>query len=240
MATIEDLPVTAKRSTKDGERLEARWTEDVFECSDTWIVPREDVPAFLRAAGGTIESIGGVLSRVVPLRNEDFPFAIATDISFSYNQGGWDQVANDYDVARIRVRYQSPRYDEEYLSINTSPDTRILYKPASVNSGLAQEVVHGLQYSITQHKMATASHATYAAYGGYINNASWRGFPTGCVLYVPPTSSQTFTVGGENSYSITHGFRVSRIRWDYEYDPSGTLVSQGVPPTADFTTVFGF
>jgi hypothetical protein len=237
MAYVTELPATAKRSAVRGERPRADWDEDVFQASDTWLVPREDLAAFLRVAGGTVESIGGVLTRIVPLRFKEFPFAIADKISWQAD--GWDRTRNDFDIERVSIQYSTPKYGDDFTSVDWSPDVRAVNKPVTSYSGIAPEDAAGLRYNLTMHKLASVPLETWRAASGKINNAAWRGFATGTVKFDGPSGQQRTTLGGETTYQATLVFRVNRLRWDYDFDATGAWVSVGSPPTEDFTAVFG-
>jgi hypothetical protein len=240
MARWTELPAGCKRSAVDGERPGWRWTEGVFECWDTWLVPRELRTEFLRIVGGTVENIGGILKRVVPLRNKDFDYAIAEEVNGSVDRGGWDRARNDFDYERVRIVYRTPKYGDTFTSIGFAPDERRVNKPVTSASGLADEPSNGLVYNLTFHKLASVPLDTWSAVSGKINNATWRTFPTGTVLFTGPAGEQEAKMTGEITYpSVTLVYRVNRLRWDYDYDATGAWVSVGVPPTADFTAAFG-
>ena len=69
----------------------------------------------------------------------------------------------------------------------------------------------------------------------------WRVIRThGRVFGIPPTADETRSFDGKVRASATLQFRVSRIRWDQDYDATGALVATGYPPDTDFQSLFGF
>lgn len=243
MAYVSDLPTSCKRLYSQGERPSWKWNGRKLAASDVWLVPTSARLTFMRTVGGTIEDVGGVLSRVVALRFKEFDFATAVSMesvgAFGAPSGSTVSTASwPYD--KVRIDYESPDYGEDYISTSFAPLQRQEFKPAAVALGLADDPIDGMTYNVTLHKLARVPLDDWANAAGKINNATWRGFPAYCVKFVGPTGQQEQQFNGVTSYTPTLRFDVSRDRWDYAYDFTGTWTSKGLPTAIDFTSLFGF
>jgi hypothetical protein len=242
MAYVRQLPTTAKRQYGRGERPTWEWNGNQLKASDVWVVPWSDIPTFQRIVGGTIEDIGGIVERVVPLRFNEYESAVAVRMTCLTPEGsvsGTDTASAHWEYERIRVDYETPNYGEDYTSLTFAPHQRIEYKPAAVLSGLADDPINGLAYNLTYHKLASVPLDAWADIAGRINNATWKGYPAYHVKFDGPSGEQKQQFNGVVSYSPTLTFLVSRERWDYAYDATGAWVSKGVPAAIDFTSYFG-
>lgn len=256
MAEPEQVEVYAKRSYVRGER--PTWEWDIkgvgFRATDTWIVPYENLLTFTRIAGGTVEMIGGTLARVVPLKNKDFPFALA--VRMSGIDDGWDIARNDRDVCRVRIEYEVPKFgltgSDAYLSFATSSGTRqMTLEAGAVTAGSGSfglprvDSVPTTIYRVTSHNLATLGADSWSAYKGYINDATWRGFAPYTVMFVDVSSSESRTLDGRAQYTLDFVFEHCRIPWNQEYNSAGTLTSTAwnggsKPPSTSFSGLFGW
>ncbi len=220
-----------------------------------WYVDFADLATFLRVVGGTAESIGGVLTRIVPLRFKDYDWAIAYDSNVEYV--GYNSTTNTWKGAMATISYRIPDYGvsgtDAFLTISTTPQNRLMplwSSGAAMASGAVGGELHyevpGFTYNVAMHRLADVPFSTWQSYAGYSNNATWRTFPAETVKFMGPTVQRTSAFNGVTTYEVTLAFEVSRVNWNYEFNAAGTLAyayygaSTKRHPTADFTSVFGF
>lgn len=238
-----------------GQQPRIRYHANGFEASDQWYVDFADLTRFMQVVGGTVESVGGVLNIVVPLRFKDYEFAIATSCEPEYV--GYNSTTNTWKGAKVNVSYETPTYGvtgaDAFLTESTNPSNRVLplwTSAAAMASGAVGGDLHyeigGFTYSVALHKRASLPLATWQSYGGYVNDATWRTYPAETVKFVGPSSQSTSSFNGIRTYEVTLLFEVSRINWNYEFNSAGTLAyayyggSNKRHPTASFSSIFGF
>lgn len=206
----------------------------------------------MRVIGGTVENVGGVLLRVVPLRFSEYDFAIAYDCDWSFN--AWNHDEGTYGKAFIRVRYRLPKYalegSDAYLSFRTTSGSRPvpIIPTGTVGPAYAvgNENVPTTVYSVMSHNNFQLSPETWRQYAGYTNQAAWRGFPARSLMFYPPESHQTNQVAGTYSYDVDFRFEACRVLWTQCWDTGGNLVDLEFVggglrvPEVDYASVFGF
>jgi hypothetical protein len=254
MAYPDELPSSAKRLYVPGKRPGFRYSEDGFECWDTYSFDYADFKPALTIIGGTVESIGGVLDRIVPLRNADFLNAIAYDAQV--DEEGWNTSANTPAKVFIKVMYRLPRWatngSEAFLSFATSGGVRTLQAPVGAATAGSGAFAHAIGnqvpttvYTVTSHNLATLSASTYSPYKGYVNSDTWRGFDPNTVMFRDVSSSQSQAVNGQSTFDLSFVFEHCRIAWTQEYNSAGTLTTFTVggsaqPPSTSFISLFGW
>jgi hypothetical protein len=236
MSTIADLPASARLRAK-GETPGGKWDAESFEAYETWDVDLPDLNDFLRVVGGTVEDVGGLYLRVVPLINQDYDFCYA--YSVDWRKMGWNRTTDAHWIARCAIKFRTPPWNADWYSLATTGDRRVLRKPAATATGETMVEVPGTAYRVTLHRLPTANYTNWTAYGGYVNSVDWRGNAAGTVYFEPPNTAQQFTVGGTSSFNATLTFRASRIPWNQEFDITGTLYDTGKYPAVDFNAALG-
>jgi hypothetical protein len=240
MSTWQDLPASARRLARES-KPHFRFNREVrAEATDCWYVPYEDSNAFLRAVAGDVQGDKNQFTRIVPLRHVDLPWCVAYDLDGELV--GWDETLTGpmgevgyFAGLKCKIAYKVPAWDldgaDAFLEIAGRPSPRTLFAPGSAATFPdSSHPVHdpgifvpGFQYDVTVHQLPFLDEATYQAYMGGVNNATFRRCPAGTVLYEGPSFVRTSTFGGVTTYKVTHSFQVSAVPWQYEAKASGAL-----------------
>jgi hypothetical protein len=254
MGYITDLPTQAKRLVGQGRKPSVRYNDKGMEASDNWYAPFAYLTPFLRTVGGTVESIGGILNRVVPLRFAEYPSCIAYDCNVEYV--GWDKTANNFSGIMAKISYRTPPYPvdgtDSFMTLNTQAQAVGMPTPAGMLSGSGGRVgsdtqfqAGGMTYNWTFHKLASFDPSQYAGIGTVVNANVWRGFAAGCVKFEGVGASKSTSFNGVASWEVNFPFQVRFVPWNYEFTDSGTLDAVTYNgtyryPPVDFASVFGF
>jgi hypothetical protein len=254
MAYITDLPDVAKRLVAQGHKPSVRYFDKGMEANDSWYVPFEYMTTFLRTVGGTVENIGGILNRVVPLRFAEYTWCIAYDCNVEYV--GWNATTNNFKGIQARISYRTPPYPvdgtDAFMTLGTQSQTYAIPAPAGILSGSGGSVSNdrnldcgGMTFRLDFHKLASFDPSTYVSVGTVVNLNIWRSFAPGTVKFEGVGANRTTTFNGMTSWEVSYPFQVRYIPWNYEFMDNGSLgaVSYNGTPryaSADFSSVFGF
>lgn len=262
MSTTADLAGIARRSVKDKPRV-GIGRNGLGTASDTWIVPIENVQAFITVVSGTQEEVGGETVRTIPLQFKENDNAYAVEVDGDYQglpvgrpewmgelaYGG----AYDYGWVEFRVTYETPSFSfdfepgEAYLSYSSRPSGRTVGADPSAgkfadNTRTSHSpgiLLPGWTFEVTQHNLAQTNEAKYVNYIGKVNSSTFRGVPRGQMMYSGPAYSSSYTAGGLPKISVTHSFEVSSEDWNYEVKLDGTKALwqlEGTTPRHDYVS----
>ena len=254
MGYITDLPPEAVRLIGQGKKPTVRYYDKGMEATDQWYVPFGLLTPFRRAVGGVVESIGGLMNRVVPLRFAEFPSCIAYDCQTDYV--GWDAAAGTFKGVMARIAYRTPPYPvdgtDAFMTIGTQAQNFPINAPAGLLSGAGGRVssdgggtVGGMTFRIELHKLASFDPASYSAIGTVVNQNAWRGFAPGTVKFEGPSGTRTVSFNGVATWEASLPFQVRFVPWNYFWTDGGTLEEVTYNgsfyyPKVDFASVFGF
>ena len=254
MGYVTDLPSQAKRLVSNGKKPNVRYYDKGMEASDNWYVPFAYMTTFLRIVGGSVENIGGLINRVVPLRFAEYTWCIAYDCNVEYV--GWDSASNNFAGIQARISYRTPPYpvdgSDSFMTLNTQAQTIAMQAPAGLLSGSGGRVssdtqfqAGGMTYNWTFHKLASFDPSSYAAIGTVVNSNTWRGFAPGTVKFEGVGATRTTSFNGVVSWEVNFPFQVRFVPWNYEFMDDGSLGAVTYNGTSryasvDFASTFGF
>ena len=254
MGYINELPAEAKRLVSQGRKPSVRYYDKGMEASDNWYVPFAYMTNFLRTVGGTVENIGGILNRVVPLRFNEYTWCIAYDCSVEYV--GWDASTNTFKGIMAKISYRTPPYPvdgtDAFMTLGTQAQAVGMATPAGMLSGSGGRVgsdtqfqAGGMTYRWDFHKLASFDPSAYAAIGTVVNSNVWRGFAAGTVKFEGVGANRTTSFNGVTSWEVSFPFQVRFVPWNYEFMDDGSLGAvtyNGTSryPAVDFASTFGF
>lgn len=237
MASWRELPSEASLLATDEFKQTSRGTPTTMSCTERWEVPSGRLEDFLRVMLGTPEDIGAGLVRIVPLRARRFPWCIME--SWDEEQIGRPDGDCNTESSIITIRFAMPDWDAEQRSIQVGPDSREMRRPAASAKGESDEPIPGQRFSVTLHNLESLPYATWVQYGGYLNSDTWNGIAPGFAMFEPPEAAETINWSGQRKGSATCTVRASRVHWNDEWGPGGTLVRVGAKPSVDFRATLG-
>jgi len=254
MGYITDLPTQANRLVGQGRKPRVRYYDKGMEASDSWYVPFPYLTVFLRAVGGVVENIGGIMNRVVPLRFAEYTWCIANDCQVEYV--GWNAATNTFAGCIASISYRTPIYPvdgaDAFMSLSTQAQAVSMATPAGLLSGSGGRVgsdtqynAGGMTYTWSFHKLATFDPSQYAGIGTVVNSNTWRGFSAGTVKFEGVGANKTTSFNGVTSWEVQFPFQVRFVPWNYEFMDDGSLGAvtyNGTSryPAVDFASTFGF
>jgi hypothetical protein len=207
------------------------------EAVEMWAVPTPMLERFLGVIYGTPEEILPGVFRTVPLRCSRFPKLIMED--YDGEEVGAPDDTGECPEWHFRIRFTMPTYDGTMVSVNYAADERLMKYPAASAGGEPVYHAKGQAVVITLHNLSTLPFNTWATYGGYLNQNTWRGVAPGYAMFEPPDASEEVLYSGERRGEATTTVRVNRIHWNDEWAPNQTLVRVGAHPSVDFASVLG-
>lgn len=248
-----------------------RVDENGIYCSDRWCGPWSTRYEFIRIARGqseTIEYPGGYsVTRIIPLKYPgtdpmfDNVYARSVQCESEGRSFSDDDEAIGYTKCVISVDYQSWPFqfagtDYPLMTKNLSASADVITVPGTAyefpsdslrldrNAGI---LVPNVDFSLTFHFLPSLNDSLYTSLCGFVNSTTFLGYGAGFVQYVGPQSTSQLSVSGQQTHTVTHGFKWRRIKHNELMRPDGTAFeapervgsSDLLLPTADINALFG-
>lgn len=260
MSYTTDLPATAKRLDRNGDRPRIEQDpEGGYSASDAWIVSFADYPTAMDVINGSAEtvSVNSVLGfKYVPLRFKEHAFIIAhrATAEFLPIAPGTSTPAG----VIIRVDYRTPEYrvqgSDAWLDVRARSATYPVRMPAGtvmIGSNRNPEPipweVGGQQFTVSVRGLQgfNAAAWTTTSTAGILNDDAWRGYPAYTVLFKGPEVSPRTIFGGVTAYDVGFPFQFRAIDWRKDLDSGGSLGNVQYGGTdryvaVNYTSLFGF
>lgn len=275
MATINDLPAGWVR-LRDSTRWRVAIGGGIEAEAAFW-GPGDTYAEFLRAVGGLEETFtypgaGGSVTRVVPLKfpsnSPDFADVYAVDCELEGAGMPREDAAEQivYEWARARVLFRSqPFYamGSDYPLISyafgsgadfvTRPGTAYSFPSDSLR--LNQDVgvlIPWRDFQITLHNLTSPNESVYDALAGRVNSADFyhpngEVYAAGYLQYLGPSGQYQRTIGNQQSWTVTHRFKLRYVAHNAIMRPDGTGFEvpeddAGNPPipAADLMAIYAY
>lgn len=202
------------------------------------LIAWDDLQEFVRGLYGYTQTANGTWERVAPT-----PYETGSDLYPKSHTleglacDGVDTRGNiHYRYAKLVVQFaprdQEDEEDEPWVTIGLRSWTEWLPIPSwglrwkSDSTALDQDQVGACpismeSLSLAKYHVADINHTTLAAYKDTLNNATFRGLPTGCWKFGGYSSQRTLDADGETiTYTLTIELASRSIPWDYFWRPA--------------------
>lgn len=261
MSTIDDLPggwayLYDPKPTlgADGQK----WTASL-----SFLIPQSILIPFVEVIAGRPESVsysGGSVDRIVMLQHPIYDWLWSSSFqceSFGEASASSDELVDLHSHVKVHVQFSSPSYPtsggEPYLTWETKsgglyatiPNRKMKFSTGEVLG--ADAGVHYTQtaYVLTLYQCPTLNDAVLETFNGTINNAPFRGKPTGQLRFDSWGGSFQIGSGGVIQWTRQIMFTYQSHHWNKYFRTDGVLDTATDPagnPTyglADFTGILG-
>ncbi len=143
-----------------------------------------------------------------------------------------------YDKAKLTVQYATSELvddddpeivEEESVSVSHEVSTTeegawewTVDSVPSPNSALPGIVASVMQFSVTRYHVSSLPDYTIAGLCGKLNNAEWRTYEIGRVLFMGAEGRRSITVDGAEDWEMTYIFNVKPHHWNHAYRSQDT------------------
>ena len=142
-----------------------------------------------------------------------------------------------YDKAKLTVQYAASELvdeddpeivEEESISVTAEMSSteegawEWLDGTVAPDSALPGIIASVMQFSVTRFHVSSLPDSTIANLVGKLNNATWRGYSTGYVLFMGAEARRSITVDGAEDWEIIYIFNIKPHHWNHVYRSQDT------------------
>jgi hypothetical protein len=262
MATVLDLPPSAKMRVGQGSNFNLALDAGGLKQRITWKCLWEEYPAFLEAVIGPLEQIGGVTRRV-PLRNPFFPSLYCVAISGVKGFGADSAISasRPFTWVDLTLEFEQPSWDPSsdspFVTLTHQGSSRSVTVPgqqyafsAGTYSGqkIQQDIgvaIGGVAIGVTLHQLPDLNAFLSVAMPlvGKVNSAALTvagiTYAAGTVYFETFQTQSSKTALGTAQHEASISLIWSAMDWNKFLDPGGTATAVTPAPfgTSDLNSM---